>query len=208
MNPLPEQTINIPLSGNNAGRSTGGNLYGSSETAIILSNMNTNNQIEWQPLLKPLLNGGYMVLTYDYINPQADQWDVLTDVISHIKTIGAKRIVLIGASRGGVTSMQVLGKSDGIYGITGVAAISSPVEHEGTVFFTPEELGRVTIPKLFINTEHDECAAGTRQMFDMTPVPKEMVFYPGEAHGTEIFSTDIGARLIRRLIDFTSAVLE
>lgn len=106
MKSLSGQTINIQLSGGNAGRSTGGSLYGSSETAVILSNMNTNNQIEWQPLLEPLLNGGYMVLTYDYINPQADQWDVLTDVISHIKTIGAKRIVLIGASRGGVTSFN------------------------------------------------------------------------------------------------------
>lgn len=63
------------------------------------------------------------------------------------------------------------------------------------------------MPKLLINTEHDECAAGTKQMFDMVPVPKKMDFYSGDAHGTAIFSTSEGARLIRRLNDFTSTVL-
>lgn len=207
MNCVAGKTVSIPLTDNRVRPLTGGVLYGSGNKAVILSNMNTNNQDEWRPLLGPLLDHGYLVLTYDYLDPQADQWDVLLEVIHFIKNSGADKIVLIGASRGGVTSMQVLARSAGLDDIVGVAAISAPVEHEGTVFFSQEELGRVGIPKLFINTEHDECATGTRRMYDLVPAPKEMVFYPGEAHGTEIFGSRAGDSLLRRLADFTRSVL-
>lgn len=201
------KNIDIPLNGNQAKSSTVGNIYGSGQRAVILSNMNTNNQDEWQPLLQPLFDRGHLILTYDYLDPQADQWDILGAVVQFIKNAGAERIVLIGASRGGVTAMQLLARSEDGYGIVGVAAVSSPVEHEGTVFFSPEELERVHLPKLFINTEHDECAAGTRQMYELVPAPKEMVFYPGSAHGTEIFQTASGAGLVRRLADFAGSLL-
>lgn len=201
------RAIKIPLTGSRNGPSTGGNLYGDGNRAVILSNMNTNDQGEWRPLLGPLLRHGFQVLTYDYPDPQADQWAVLLDVISYSKKFGAEKIVLIGASRGGVTSMQVLARSRDLAGIVGVAAISSPVEHEGAVFFSPEELARVSLPKLFINTEHDECAAGTRRMYDLVPAPKEMVFYPGSAHGTEIFSTADAPGLLRHLLNFTVGLM-
>lgn len=207
MNCVAGNAVGIPLTGNRVRPLTDGILYGSGNKSVILSNMNTNNQDEWRPLLGPLFDHGYSVLTYEYPEPQADQWDVLLDVIHFIRNAGAYKIVLIGASRGGVTSMQVLARSTGLDDIVGVAAISAPVEHEGAVFFSPEDLGRVGIPKLFVNTEHDECAAGTKRMYDLVPAPKEMVFYPGEAHGTEIFGSRWGDGLLRRLVDFTRSVL-
>lgn len=207
MNCVSGKAVSIPLTGNRVRPLTDGILYGSGSRAVILSNMNTNNQDEWRPLLGPLLDNGYLALTYEYPDPQTDQWDVLLDVIDFIRNAGADKIVLIGASRGVVTAMQVSARSADLDHIVGVVAVSAPVEHEGTVFFSSEELGRVGIPKLFINTEHDECAPGTRQMYDLVPAPKEMVFYPGDAHGTEIFATASGESLLKRLVGFTGSVL-
>ena len=198
--------VTIPLTGTYAGRTTEGRLYGGGSRAVILSNMNTNNQDEWRPLLEPLTSKGLMVLTYDYPDPQADQWEVLEDVLTFIRAQEAERIVLIGASRGGVTSMQVLARSDTTDDVVGAASISAPVEHEGTVFFESDELKGIAQPKLLINTEGDECARGTRQMYELILDPKEMTFYPGQAHGTEIFAVH-GEALVSKLVGFAESVL-
>ena len=198
--------VTIPLTGSYAGRTTEGRLYGGGPRAVILSNMNTNNQDEWQPLLKPLTAKGLMILTYDYPDPQSDQWEVLEDVLAFIRSQGAEKIVLIGASRGGVTSMQVLARSDTTDDVVGAASISAPVEHEGAVFFNSDELKNIAQPKLLINTEGDECALGTRQMYELILDPKEMTFYSGQAHGTEIFAVHC-EDLVGKLVNFAEAVL-
>lgn len=206
MQPSKMRNVTIPLTRTNTGRTTEGRLYGGGPRAVILSNMNTNDQDEWRPLLDPLLSKGFMVLTYDYIDPRSDQWEVLEDALTFIRSQGAERIVLIGASRGGVTSMQVLARSDTTDDVVGAAAISAPVEHEGAVFFDDEELKGIRQPKLLINCEGDECAWGTRRMYELILEPKEMTFYPGDAHGTEIFAAH-GELLVPKLVGFAESRL-
>ncbi len=76
------QNISIPLSGMYAGRKSPGCLHGSGRNWLILSNMNTNRQNEWEPLVNTLTSRGYAVLTYDYIDPHNDQSQVLADALS------------------------------------------------------------------------------------------------------------------------------
>lgn len=203
---MPGKDIRIPLSGSYAGQESMGRLYGSGPQMVILSNMNTNNQAEWEPLINPLTSSGYAVLTYDYVDPHNDQSDVLVDVIAFAKLSGAEMVVLIGASRGGVTSMQVAIKLNADSALVGAVALSAPVEHEGVVFFSNAELGWIKVPKLLINTEHDECAAGTIQMFGLITAPKTMIFYDGNEHGTDIFTTKRGA-LVAVLVNFVDSVM-
>ncbi len=200
------QHINIPLSGMYAGRKSRGCLHGSGRNWVILSNMNTNNQNEWEPLINPLTSRDYAVLTYEYADPNNDQSQVLADVLSFTQGSGVETVVLIGASRGGVTSMQVASRPGTGDALAGVAAISAPVEYEGEVFFRADELGRIKVPTLLINTEHDECAAGTRQMFSLISAPKTMIFYDGNEHGTEMFVTKWEA-LVTALVNFVDTVM-
>ena len=199
------QDVSIPLTGIYEGRKSAGRMYGSGRKGVILSNMNTNEQNEWEPLVDPLVSKGYLVLTYNYIDPHSDQSGVLADVLTFVKQAGADTVLLIGASRGGVTSMQVAARPDLTGGLIGVTAISAPVDHQGELFFSRDDLARVRVPKLLINTEHDECAAGTSQMFELVSAPKTMIFYDGDEHGTEIFVTKKEA-LLNDLVNFAGKV--
>jgi pimeloyl-ACP methyl ester carboxylesterase len=102
--------------------------------------------------------------------------------------------------------MQIVAQPGADTTLVGAVAISAPLEHEGVVFFHDDELGRIKVPTLLINTEHDECAVGTRQIFDLISAPKTMIFYDGSEHGTEIFATKREA-LLTTLVNFVDSVM-
>jgi pimeloyl-ACP methyl ester carboxylesterase len=180
---------------------TNGSLYGSGKTAVILSNMDTNDQTEWDGVVEGLVADTTMVLTYDYPQQQDDQSPILQQAISFVCAAGAKNVILVGASRGGVASIKVAAHSPVDPRLVGVVALSAPIEYEGMVFYSKEELGRIKIPKLLINSEHDDGASDTREMFQLFDEPKEMIFYPGDAHGTQLFAVEKQA-IIAKLQDF------
>lgn len=186
MQSIRKQSVNIPLTKSYIGGVTDGWLYGSGENVIIFSNMDTNNQSEWKPLIEDIISGGFMILTYNYFQHEEDQSEILEDAISFSKAYGAKKIVLIGASRGGVASLKVAARSVDNDSIVGVAALSAPIEYEGTEFYSNDELCGIRIPKLLINSESDDGADDTRKMHELFDEPKEVLFFPGNAHGTEL----------------------
>lgn len=104
--------------------------------------------------------------------------------------MGVKRIILIGASRGGVASIKVAARQLHRDNIIGVAALSAPIEYEGTVFYSHGELKKITIPKLLINSENDDGAKDNHKMLQIFNRPKELVVYPGDAHGTELLEKE------------------
>jgi hypothetical protein len=199
------QSVSIPVSQSYAKRTADGRLYGSGEKAIIFSNMDTNNQSEWDPIIDYIISGGYMILTYNYFQHMDDQSRTLEDAISFVKASGAKKIVLIGASRGGVTSVKVAARSVDNNCIVGVAALSAPIKHEGIVFYSTDELCGIRIPKLLINSESDDGADDTRKMYEIFEEPKELFIYPGNAHGTELFHKERES-IIKKLQDFIESV--
>ena len=191
MKSVIRQAVCIPVKDSTSRHSTtNGSLYGSGETAIILSNMDTNDQTEWDAVVEALVADDRMIVTYDYLQQQDDQSPVLEDVIAFVCAAGAKTVILVGASRGGVASINVAANTKDNHCILGVVALSAPIEYEGIVFYGKEELSRIKIPKLLINSEHDDGASDTREMFQLFDEPKELVFYPGDAHGTQLFSRE------------------
>lgn len=180
-------------------------LYGSGHSAIIFSNMDTNDQSEWEPILKDIITDGHMILTYDYCEHMDDQSGTLEDAISFVCDLGAKKVVLIGASRGGVASIKVAARQQTNDSIVGLVAFSAPIEYEGTVFYSNDELRGIKVPKLLINSENDGGANDTRKMFEILDDPKELLLYPGDAHGTELFNEERES-LIKKLQDFTDSV--
>ena len=205
MQSILAQYISIPLTESYPGRVTDARLYGSGENAIIFSNMDTNNQREWEPVIEHIISYGCMILTYNYFQHKDDQSKILEDTISFAKDYGAKKIVLIGASRGGVVSVKVAARSVDIDSIVGVAALSAPIEHEGTVFYSDDELRGIRIPKLLINSESDDGADDSRKMHELFDEPKKVLFYSGNAHGTELFDKE-RTSLVRKLKNFTESV--
>ena len=205
MRSINTQSVSIPIAQSSPdSRSINGKLYGSGHMAIIFSNMDTNDQSEWDAIINDLISDRYMILTYDYLQHIDDQSRTLEDAISFVCDSGAKKIILIGASRGGVASIKVAARHMNNNCIVGVVAFSAPIEYEGTVFYSKDELSRIKIPKLLINSENDDGANDTRKMFEIFDNPKELLFYPGDAHGTELFDKERES-IIKKLQDFTAA---
>ncbi len=177
--------------GNREDKSIQGKVYGFGEIAIIFSNMDTNEQNEWKPLIGKLISDRYMGLTYDYPEFMDDQSKILEEVISFVYTLGAKKIFLIGASRGGVASIKVAARHSNNERIVGLIAISAPIEYEGIVFYSSDELKAISIPKLLLNSEKDSGYEDTLKMYEIFNKPKELILYSGDAHGTELFENQL-----------------
>ena len=201
------QTVSIPIVQSSSHVTTDGRIYGSGEIAVIFSNMDSNNQNEWSSIIELMNSTGCMFITYNYIQYKDDQSPTLDSVVSFARNLGVKQIILVGASRGGVASIKVAANSFDKDHIVGVVALSAPVEHEGMVFYNSEELSRIRIPKLLVNSESDECVAGTHEMYQLVNYPKELKIYSGGAHGTEIFLKD-GKAFAQKLNDFISSVFK
>lgn len=186
-----EKPFCLPLKrANITNKFVNGKIFGSGDIAIIFSNMDTNNQSEWLPVISDLISDRYMGLTYNYPEHMNDQSEILEEVISFTYGLGAKKIILIGASRGGVASIKVAARHANNNSIIGVLAISAPIEYERTVFYSNDELSRIKIPKLLLNSENDGGADDNRKMIDIFSEPKELFFYSGDAHGTELFDNE------------------
>jgi hypothetical protein len=61
---------------------------------------------------------------------------------------------------------------------------------------------------LFISAENDDTVAidKTRSLFELAAEPKEWQTYPGTAHGTDLFETENGDELQKRILDFILAI--
>jgi hypothetical protein len=189
---IREKSFSIPTTKANTVKKTiNGFYYGSGDVAVIFSNMDTNDQTEWDPIINNLISDRYFGVTYTYTEHADDQSWALEEVISFVCGMGVKKIVLIGASRGGVASIKVAARNVNNNRIAGVVSISAPIEYEGTIFYSLEELSGIRIPKLLLNSEGDGGADDNRKMIEIFREPKELYFYPGDSHGTELFVNEL-----------------
>ena len=112
-----------------AGRSVGfaatdgvrlsGRVFGTGTTAVVLSNMGDNDPGPWEHFAPLLAARGYTVLTYSYRYPldtasftpamAAGTVPDLEGAIAYARAGGAQRLVLVGASLGGITVGKVAG---------------------------------------------------------------------------------------------------
>jgi pimeloyl-ACP methyl ester carboxylesterase len=191
---------------NTKNKSVNGKIYGSGHIAIIFSNMDTNDQNEWSPIISEIITDRYMGLTYDYPEHMNDQSEILEEVISFVLNLGVKKIVLIGASRGGAASIKVSTRHVNNDSIVGIVAISAPIEYEETVFYSSEELRGIKIPKLLLNSEKDGGAGDNRKMHEIFSEPKELLLYSGDAHGTELIDNERES-VTTKINDFMKSVL-
>jgi esterase/lipase len=187
--------------------------YGS-DTAVIFSTTGEGKEEDWAALARETAEHGYDALTYNFrvwTSPtQRDAslsdkaYDDLLAVIAFGRSRGAKHLILIGASLGGMATAKA-GKQEGV---AGIVVISSPMEANGLKMqVTPKELDVPSLPKLFIASETDQtvAAAATQKMYDQASDPKQIVYYPGSAHGTNLFKTRDAADFTAKLLTFIAA---
>ncbi len=187
------------------GVTLGGTLYGSGPTAVIFSHMFPTDQTSWAAMARELAGQGYLVLTYDFRGYGTSQGKReiskldrdLRAAVAFVRTQGAAKLVLVGASMGGTATAKVAAADKP----AAVVIISTPTSFQGLTV-SDDEVKAITAPKLFIGSEGDGATRTTLHMFDVAPEPKEKHVYPGSGHGTFIFDSEYGADLRQRLIQF------
>lgn len=180
-------------------------LYGHvSTTAIICSHEHPGTKAEWSDSAPWFAARGYMVLAYDFrgggesqgqYDPTRLDRDVLAAIV-YVRSKGAKKVILLGASMGADISLIAASKTQ----VAGVIALSP----EYLFGLGDADIRAISSPKLFINSEGDAFASDTQQMFQSARLPKSLHLYPGDAHGVDIFGTGNGQDLIARILAFVN----
>lgn len=194
------------------GLTLAGTLYGRGSNVVILSNVGDGTQPDWQELPDELARRGYLVLTYDWrgLGLSAGKRDYvqspldLKAAIAFVRSRGALKTILAGASLGGMASL----KNAAIEELVGVIVISSPRQAPDFVI-DEKEIAAISVPKLFIGSQQDATViyAETIAMHQIAIEPKLLKSYAGSAHGTDILMTSDHADFVKTIIDFITTTL-
>jgi pimeloyl-ACP methyl ester carboxylesterase len=191
-----------------------GRLFGGGEIGVVLSHMLPADQTSWWGFADQLAGEGYLVLTYDFRGycPGGDAgcskgeknidaiWQDVLGAIDFIRSQGAQRVVLAGASMGGTASL-VAAAQPGV-DVGAVVTLSAPTSIEGLTA-DAEVLTHVAVAKLFIAGAGDGQAADSAQtLYDQSPPPKRLEILATGDHGTDILDGNQSGPARSLIIDF------
>ena len=186
-----------------------GELYGSGKTAVVFSVMG-NCKPGWSEFAQLTAAQGLMAFTYPWHGcresglAEQDELQKFVDdargAIEFVREQGAERIILAGASLGGLASAKLAIESQAI----GLIIVASPPSIPDWGFEIEAADLNTDIPKLFITAENDPIvpASATRQLHDLAAEPKEWQTYPESVHGTDVFETQSGDAMQGRILKF------
>ncbi len=106
--------------------------------------------------------------------------------IDFLRAQGVREITLMGASIGGGSVQRAVSEGD--------AGEVAHVVLLGTAAGSMQDVPDVT--KLFVVSEGDFFRAQTHASFSKAAAPKELLVYPGAAHGQDMFTTTYGDELM------------
>lgn len=186
-----------------------GTLYGSGDVAVIFSVMG-NCKRGWEDMALLVAQHGMMALTYEWrgcrqsrgvVDSELRKFvDDLRGAIRYMRGQGATKIILAGASLGGVASAKLAVETSP----NALVIVASPREIQDWDFEITLGDVNIDMPKLFITAENDSVVPteSSRELFDLVAEPKEWQTYPGTAHGTDIFETESGDEMQNRILEF------
>lgn len=195
-----------------------GRLIGEGSVAVVLSHMRPADQRSWWSFAEDLADAGYLVLTYDFrgycpggaagcSEGERDLGEIWRDVlgaVDFVRSQGARRVVLIGASMGGTASLLAAAQ-EGV-AVQAVVTLSAPAAFEG-MELTADVLTRVDAAKLFIaGTGDGQAAADAERLYDLSPPPKRVEILTTDAHGTDILSSNQAGRARTLILGYLEQV--
>lgn len=189
----------------------GGRLFGKGAVGVVLSHMLPADQSSWYDFAGTLADQGFLALTYDFRGycPGGDAgcsegskdiaaiWQDVVGAVRLIRSEGASKVILVGASMGGTASL-VAATKPGVEPAA-IVTLSAPESVEGLVA-DDVVVQQISAAKLFIAGEFDTVAAQSAKAFyDSSPLPKRIEILPTPDHGTDLLTGSQG-EVVRRLI--------
>jgi pimeloyl-ACP methyl ester carboxylesterase len=212
MPPPGSQAVAFPASG---GIRLEGRIMGDGPVAVVLSHMYPADQRSWWDFAEVLAEEGYTALAYDFRGycpggragcSSGDQdipriWQDVVAAVAFVRSRGADRVVLIGASMGGTASLVAAAQPS--VGPSAVVTLSAPVSFEGLAA-TPDVLARVSAPKLFVAGVGDPNGAeeSAQALYSQSPQPKRVEILPTDDHGTDMLEGSQAGILQTKILDY------
>ena len=181
-------------------------VIGTGPRVVLLSDQSDEDLCSWLPFSRRLAAAGYRVVLWDYgPNSAADE---LTGLVKRLRSMGAARLVLVGASEGAKASLVAAARTAPM--VQGVVSLSAEfVLTPGIV--VADFVKRLHCPLLLVTADQDpyDAAEAARQFMATAPVAvKQLVTVPGTDHGTDLLSGRSGAKTTPVIVAFLGHVLD
>jgi pimeloyl-ACP methyl ester carboxylesterase len=181
---------------------------GTGPAGVVLAHMLGSSQAAWSPMVASLVDEGFHVLTFDFRghglsggsrDPSHAGLD-LAAAVAKIRVLGAKRVLVIGASLGGTAAVVVAATQD----LDGVVTMSAPAAIDS--LDARAVASKVTEPSLFIVGASDDprYVDAARAFYAAAKEPKKLQVVAGtSAHGTDLLTdAKVGKRVQKLVMDF------
>lgn len=177
-------------------------------TAVVLAHMSEGDLCSWEPFARFLARKGLFVFPIDlrghgFSEGAQDHARAAADLaaaVGVVRGLGARRVVIGGASLGGIAALVAAPKLRPA--VQGVVAVSAPARIAGTLNALPA-VAKLRVPTLYLVAADDrfppyDFAADARRLHDATGTrEKKLEVVPGSLHGT--FLVD-GSPRVRTLL--------
>jgi pimeloyl-ACP methyl ester carboxylesterase len=180
-------------------------IVGTGPHVIVLSNESDEVLCSWLPFAARLSALGYRVVLWDYggnVPPEE-----LARVVRRMRSAGATRIVLMGASEGAKTSLVAGARLEPT--VQGVVSLSA----ESTLYpdiTVVDSVRRLRCPLLLVTATQDPYGSdqSARQFLAAAPGrAKQLVTVPGTDHGTALLTGGSGATVLPAILAFLHRAL-
>ena len=204
--PAPEITAEAVSFDTEDGVKIAASLFEGGDVAVLLAHQGSfrADQTSWHPFARTIAAEGFTALTVDFRSYGLSEGERhrslhvndLNAAIQFLRDRGFERIVCMGASMGGTACIEsALNSNTDLAGLAIVASTMGAVD--------PADFSRLTLPKIFVCAEDEAgLSRSMTEMYDLSPEPKEILFLPGTAHGTDMFDTESGPALRDALVGF------
>jgi pimeloyl-ACP methyl ester carboxylesterase len=185
-----------------------GSVLGRGSTGVVLAHTTGADRCQWLPFARELAKKGYRALVFDMRGYGAStgitNTDPQLDVIAaagELRSRGAKKIVLIGASMGGTGAVSAAPAIRPA--VSGVVELSAPTGFGGANALSAVK--RLKLPALFVAGRDDgDFAAATRALYKAAwTKDKKLHIAPSSWHGVDLVSLPPVKKL---LLDFLKHV--
>lgn len=191
-----------------------GTERGEGSVGVVLAHMLGSTQSAWRLFVEQLVRRDFHVLTFDFRghglsggerNPSFAALD-LGAAVEKLRSLGASKIFVIGASMGGTAAVSVAAGQK----LEGVVSISAPLSIDK--LNASQAVSVLDEPSLFVVGEDDDgrYTDAARQFASRAPEPKRLQEIEGSgAHGTDLLIDEATRQRVTDLIlDFLVAYRE